>query len=71
MTNISYVRERRNMPFLKRGMKVEVNGKLGIIKGGDPYGLLRVDFDGEMKSCNPKVDIRYFDKDGNIIAEYY
>lgn len=70
MTSISYVRERRNMPFLKRGMKVEVNGRIGFIKGGDCYGLLVVEFDGETKSCNPKVNIRYFDKEGNIIAEY-
>jgi len=59
------------MPFLRKGMKVEVNGNIGILKGGDCYGLLIVDFNGEIKYCNPKVKTRYFDKENKMIADYY
>lgn len=69
--SIPDLRERRGMSFLKRGMKVEVNGQIGKLIGGDCYGLLVVDFDGERKCCNPKYKTRFFDAKDKVIADYY
>lgn len=67
---ISNTRERRQMPFLKIGMKVEVGGNMGFIIGEDCYCNLMVDFNGTIKYRSTKANIKYFDKNGNIIAEY-
>lgn len=69
---LSRVREMRGMPFLKRGMRVEIDGRTGRICSGNPSGNLNVRFDGEnfTRNCHPYYKTRYFDKDGNIIKEY-
>ena len=72
MSSIAYVRERRNMPFIKRGMKVGVNGKMGKVTSGNASGNLNVLFDGTNHpvNCHPTWRTRYFDDEGNVIADY-
>lgn len=72
MASLAYVKERRNMPFLKRGMAVEVDGKNGIVTAGNSSGNINVRFEGMKFSvnCHPKWETRYFDKEGNVIADY-
>lgn len=72
--NLDYVKEQRGLNFVKKGMKVEhtYNGKVGIIKGGNSQGNLDILFEGEKKAqnCHPTWAMKYFDEDGNVIAEY-
>lgn len=73
---LSYVKEQRGMPFIKRGMRVELVAsstvKAGRITGGNESGNINVRFDGESRSqnCHPKWNTRYFDNSGGVIAEF-
>ncbi|WP_050916583.1 hypothetical protein [Vibrio cholerae] len=71
--SIQSVRDGRNLPFLKRGMRVQVDGdKFGTITGANRSMNLNVRLDGEKHSSNyhPTWKMRYFDKNGNVIAEF-
>lgn len=70
--NLDYVKENRGLPFVKKGMKVEVYGDAGVITGGNSSGNLNVKFEGQKHSsnCHPKSGIKYFDENGNIIKEF-
>lgn len=73
---LDYVKNQRGLDFLEKGMKVELaygtTKKTGIVKGGNSSGNLDVLFDGEKRAenCHPTWAMKYFDKEGNIIAEY-
>lgn len=72
MTSLTYVKERRNMPFIKRGMRVEVNGRMGKVTAGNRSGNINVLFD-EIKqpaNCHPQWETCFFDENGEIIADY-
>lgn len=66
------VRTRRNLPFVKRGMRVCVDGRWGHITAGNGFGNLNVRFDGHRFSSNvhPWYKTKYFDKDGNLVKEF-
>lgn len=70
--SLKNVKERRSMPFLKRGMNVEVDGKMGVVTSGNSSGNINVRFEGVKFSvnCHPKWETRYFDKDGKTLADY-
>lgn len=72
--DLEYVKNQRGLSFVKKGMKVQsiYNGKFGVIKGGNSSGNLDVIFDGKKRAdnCHPTWQMRYFDKNGNVIAEY-
>ena len=68
------VRKHRNMPFLKRGMRVQHthNGRFGRISGSNTSMNLNITFDGDNHSqnCHPYWMMKYFDSDGGLIKEY-
>lgn len=71
--SIQNVRDGRNLPFLKRGMRVQDDGgKFGTITGANRSMNLNVRLDGEKHSGNyhPTWQMRYFDENGNVIAEF-
>ena len=72
--NLDYVKNQRGLNFIEKGMKVKntYDNKFGVIKGGNSSGNIDVLFDGEKKTqnCHPTWAMTYFDKDGNIIADY-
>ena len=72
--NLDYVQNQRGLKFIKRGMKVEntYSKKIGVITGGNSSGNINVKFEGETKAsnCHPTWMMKYFDQDGNVIAEY-
>lgn len=65
-------REARQMPFVKRGMRVMHRGKWGRVAGANRSANLNIIFDGEKvsKNCHPHWAMRYFDKSGRMVAEY-
>jgi hypothetical protein len=67
-------RKRRNMPFVKRGMRVECthSGKKGRVSGTNSSGNLNITFDGQKFSKNhhPWWKMKYFDGQGQLIKEY-
>jgi hypothetical protein len=74
--NLDYVKKHRGLKFAKRGMRVEhtYNGKTqtGRITSGNSSGNLNILFEGKKKpeNCHPRWAMKYFDKDGNVIAEF-
>lgn len=72
--SVSRVAYLRDMPFLKREMKVRLlhDGRFGKITSGCDGANLNIRFDGEKRSfnCHPKWKMQYFDKEGNLIKEY-
>lgn len=63
--------KRRNIEFAYQGMRIEVDGKMGTIVGGNSSGNLDVVFDGQWRpqNCHPGWMTKYFDKNGNVIQD--
>ena len=64
-------REQRNMPFLRRGMRCNMDGKFGNVTSGD-ITWLRVRFDGNNFSSNvhPTWQMTYYAEDGSVVKDY-
>src|ERR1700730_4949566 len=64
------VRKGRGMLFLRRGMAVD--GKRGVVTGGNTAMTIQVRFQGQRHSCNchPTWETTYYGRDGTIMAEY-
>lgn len=65
------VRKYRNMPFLKRGMRANMNGQGGVITSGNS-ARLRMRFDGckYSSSVHPTWQMTFYDKSGRVVADY-
>ena len=70
--SLDYIKNQRGLPFVEKGMRVEVNGRRGNIKGENASGNLNIVFDGEKKNsnCHPHWRIKYFNGDGSLIKEF-
>ena len=66
------MKESRGIEFAHLGMKVEVNGKPGVIVGSNSGLNLDVCFNGEhwANNCHPWWRVKYFDNKGDLIKEY-
>ena len=75
MATMSQIRKQRNMPFLKRGMRVYFiyDKKWGTISGANNSGNINVKFDGDnfSRNCHPHFEMKYYDNNGKLIAIYY
>jgi len=69
---LEYVRQKRHLPFLRRGMVVDMKGERGVITRGNSSGNIQVRFDGQKHSCNchPTWETTYYDRDGKVIADF-
>lgn len=65
------MKEMRGIEFAHMGMRVEVCGQMGTIVGANDMNL-NVVYDGwyHADNCHPWYRVKYFDKKGNIVAEY-
>lgn len=72
--SLDYVRTSptRNMPWIKRGMRVSVDGEEGRVVGGCDGGNIAVKFPDRrhVANCHPKWETVYYDKQGSVIADY-
>lgn len=70
--NFARVIKERGIDFAYQGMKIEVAGKMGTIVGGNDSMNLDVVFDGQhwTDNCHPWYETRYFDRKGNVVADY-
>jgi hypothetical protein len=61
----------RNMPWIKRGMQCDMDGKKGVVTAGDGE-YVRVRLDGEKTSgrYHPHWQATYYDEHGNIVKDY-
>lgn len=66
------VRKDRHMPWLRRGMLVDVNGKRGVVTGGNSGCNIQVRFEGRSWSsnCHPWWETTYYAADGTVIKDY-
>ncbi|OWS76322.1 hypothetical protein CBW22_07625 [Pantoea sp. VS1] len=66
----------RGIDFARIGMMVEVDGVIGTIAGMNGSANLDVVFANQLKygkhkhSCHPTCEVKYFDNNGNVIADY-
>lgn len=72
MASLEYVKTYRRMPWIKRGMRVVVNGKEGHVAGGHAGGNVAVKFPDRnyVANCHPWWETVYYDKKGNVVADY-
>jgi hypothetical protein len=60
----------RDIPFAYCGMRVEVDGKPGVIIGHNSSANLDVLFeDKTISNCHPNWKVKYFDKDYNEVTQ--
>lgn len=64
--------EKRGIPFANIGMRIELEGKRGIIKGVNNSANLDVIFDGEKAktNCHPTWEMIYFNNNGSICKDF-
>ncbi len=64
--------EKRGIPFAAIGMRVELEGKTGAIKGVNSSANLDILFDGEKQktNCHPTWEMVYFNGNGSICKDY-
>lgn len=69
--SLQEARQNRKMPFLRRGMRADMNGRGGVITSGDSCHL-RMRFDGERRSSviHPWWEMTYYNSDGSIVRDY-
>lgn len=62
----------RGIKFAYQGMRIQVEGKLGTIVGGNDSMNLDVVFDGQWftSNCHPWWKTVYFDNNGDVLADY-
>ncbi|WP_025122401.1 MULTISPECIES: hypothetical protein [unclassified Serratia (in: enterobacteria)] len=66
----------RGIDFARLGMMVEVYGDQGTIVGINSSANLDVVFTNQLKhgkrkhNCHPTCEIKYFDGEGKVIADY-
>lgn len=62
----------RGIEFAYQGMRIEVAGKMGTIVGSNQSLNLDVVFDGSYykSNCHPWWETVYFDRKGNVVADY-
>jgi hypothetical protein len=69
--SLDYVKSYYKMPFLKRGMKVIMDGKTGKVTSGDgAYVRVRYDNANYSVRCHPQWEMVYYDENGEIAADY-
>jgi hypothetical protein len=62
---------KRDVPFAKIGMKVELDGKTGYIVGNNNDANFDVEFEnGSVFNCHPNWKMKYFDDSGQLIKEF-
>ena len=66
------MKKARGIEFAYMGMRIEVCGKMGTIVGANDSLNLNVLYDGWYihDNCHPWYRTKYFDNNGNVIAEY-
>lgn len=72
MNHLRYVRENRNMSFLRRGLPCFFQGNPATVIGASRMGYLRIRLDGEkrVRFVHPQWEMIYYSEDGSILAEY-
>jgi hypothetical protein len=59
-----------NMPFIDYKMKVEINGKSGVVVGHSNSGFTAKMDDGKEVPFHPTWETAYFGNDGHIVADF-
>ena len=66
--SLEYLRTTREMPWIKLGMKVVIDGKPAVVVGGDDCLVIRYDGERTKRRAHPFWRTQYFDKTGKLIA---
>lgn len=66
--SLDYLRTARAMPWLKLGMRVDVNGRPAKIIGGTDNLVIRFAGSKAKRYAHPLWETKYYDEDGKLIA---
>lgn len=75
MSNLNYIRQYYQMPWLKCGLPVNFDGKPGRVIGAKGAHV-RVKLDEKPENgrqvitCHPTWHMAYYDKEGKVLASY-
>jgi hypothetical protein len=68
---IQEVASKRELPFVFAGMRVKCGKNYGTLVNGNDSQNFDILFDnGENSNCHPTWDMVYYDRKGNVLAEY-
>lgn len=63
-SQMDYIKEAYNLPFLKKGLPVELDGKKGIVHSArGPHVMVKFEGDKFPKPCHPTWNMKYFTPD--------
>lgn len=64
--------EYRRVPLVRKGIKCEVDGKSGVIWGGNSGANFNVKFDEDnrISNCHPYWRMKIFNSDGSVLYEH-
>lgn len=67
---MEYIKETYDLPFLRKGIQVELgNGRKGVIIGVH-NAYLKIKFDDNTNGCvHPTYDIAYFNVNGDVMLK--
>lgn len=67
---MDWVRKYYNLPFLKRGMRVEANGKSGVVTSvKSAYVRVKLDEAKKTSLWHPTWNMKYFDENNKLLKE--
>lgn len=71
MSSFDYLKTYRRMPWMRRGIRVDVGGKKGHVTSGDG-GYVRIRLEGERNTrrYHPQWQTTFYDDQGKVIADY-
>ncbi len=75
-TDFLAVATRRQVPYARLGMRVQVESDNGVIAGSNTADNFEVLFTsgahkGKILPCHPTWMTRYFDKSGNVLGDFF
>jgi len=65
-----YIRKTYDLPFLRKGLRVCFDGKMGTVVSADHHVKVKFDLYAYITSCHPCWDIAYYDEKGNLLADF-
>lgn len=69
--SFDYIRNHYKMPWLRRGLLVQMDGRTGrVTVGKGPYVGVRFSDEQHSSHIHPQWNVVYHDEDGKVLADY-
>ncbi len=70
--SLAYIRQRYALPWLRQGLRVQVDGRPGVLgRAHGPYlGVRFDDLPDHRLPCHPTWQLTYYGADGQVLADF-